>query len=148
MKRFIFILGFMIFLIFLSCKSRETQTSLNDTNVNAKYDNFKFQFKDFESFYEKFISDSIYQISRTKFPIKGCYEGLDDKREWTKDNWPLMKWDLRQEIKETSDSLVIEQYENKFFFGSYCRGCGFSFEMEFEKTDNEWFLTYRQENNF
>lgn len=60
----------------------------------------------------------------------------------------MIKWDLREEIKRSDDSLFIEQTDNRFFFGSYCRDCGFSFEMTFEKIREEWFLTYRQESNY
>jgi hypothetical protein len=66
-------------LIFLgSCRSlQKEKSSHNDTQETRKisqYDNFKFKYADFEIFYNKFISDSIFQISRIMFPIKGHYE--------------------------------------------------------------------------
>ncbi|WP_028982235.1 DUF4348 domain-containing protein [Sporocytophaga myxococcoides] len=113
------------------------------------YDFSKFVFvsKDFESFYEKFQSDSVFQISRVKFPIKGQYQDYDDQHNWTKKEWPLMKWDFRKSV-ESSDSISIQQDSVKFFYGAYCRGCGFFFEMQFDKIKGEWSLTYRQENNY
>lgn len=113
-----------------------------------QYNDFKFKSADFEVFYNNFISDSIFQISRIKFPIKGCYVDYEQNKKWNKETWPMIKWDLREEIKRSDDSLFIEQTDNRFFFGSYCRDCGFSFEMTFEKIREEWFLTYRQENNY
>jgi hypothetical protein len=105
-----------------------------------------FKYKDFETFYLQFIKDSIFQISRVKFPIKGQYQDYDTSIEWSKSKWINMDWDLRDEF-DYEDSIHVTQTNKKFFYGSYCE-CGFSFEMEFNKINNNWFLTYRQENNF
>jgi hypothetical protein len=145
------ILFWLTFLLMIgSCSnSKNQQSSIKDQTREAnKYENFKFEYNDFEVFYDKFISDSIFQISRVKFPIKGVYADYEGEIEWTKEKWPFMKWDVREEIKKTQDSISISQSKDRFFFGSYCLDCGFSFEMTFDKIENEWFLTYRQENNY
>lgn len=143
----IFIL--IIFSIF-SCNvsNRQPGSNNNESESSSNFENFKFQYQDFELFYDKFISDSIYQISKVRFPIKGVFADYEGEKEWTKETWPFMKWDLRKEIKNTDDSIAIDQSKNRLFFGTYCRGCGFSFEMAFEKIYQEWYLTYRQENNY
>lgn len=125
-------------------------TEVNKKDISTKSEKAGFYFEDssFEMFYEKFKSDSLFQMNRIKFPIKGNYRSYDQERNWSKENWIQMDWDLRTELNNPDDSVSIIQDNHKFFFGTYCRDCGFSFEMEFEKTDNEWFLTYRQENNF
>jgi hypothetical protein len=76
------------------------------------------------------------------------YESYDEEREWTRKEWPVMKWDFRKEMNQGDDSVAIEQNDAKFFLGSYCRHCGFSFEMQFDRIEGKWFLTYRQENNY
>jgi hypothetical protein len=128
--------------------NRESGTRTDQLDKYANLEKFEFQFKDFEIFYDKFISDSIYQITKVQFPIKGVLADYEGEKEWTKETWPFMKWDLRKEIRNTDDSITIDQSNDRFFFGSYCRDCGFSFEMSFDKNDNEWYLTYRQENNY
>ena len=146
--------NFLIFILIVgssfSCKvsNRQPVENVNETKQATNFKDFKFQYQDFEIFYDKFITDPIYQISKVKFPIKGVYADYEGEKEWTKETWPFMKWDLRKEIKNTEDSISIEQSENRLFFGTYCGGCGFSFEMAFDKIENDWFLTYRQENNY
>jgi hypothetical protein len=109
---------------------------------------FEFKSPDFEEFYNLFISDSAFQVTRVKFPIDGNYQDYESEHEWTKESWKFIKWDFRDEISNSQDSIVVEQDSIKFFFGSYCVDCGFSFEMQFDKIDEQWLLTYRQENNF
>ena len=87
-------------------------------------------------------------MSRINFPIEGKYQDYEEKRKWTKDNWVLMTWDFRKEMNNQEDSTSIIQDSSTFFYGSYCKECGFSFEMRFNKIKKQWFLTYRQENNY
>lgn len=131
-----------------SCRSHHSDTTETQAKRKSPYANFKFESTEFESFYTKFISDSLFQISRIKFPIGGQIADYEGERNWEKNTWPMLKWNLREEIINTSDSLSIQQTDKKFFFGSYCLDCGFSFEMAFEKIKDEWYMTYRQENNF
>lgn len=109
---------------------------------------FDFTDKNFEIFYDKFKSDSIFQMNHIKFPIKGQYEDYKKEKKWNKKKWPLMTWDFRKVMLESLDRISIEQDSVKFFYGSYCVDCGFSFEMQFDKIGDAWFLTYRQENNY
>ncbi len=109
---------------------------------------FDFVATDFKAFYEQFKNDSVFQMSRVKFPISGQYQDYEEQSKWTKYNWELMTWDFRKEMNNTDDSVSIIQDSLKFFFGSYCKNCGFSFEMQFNKIDGQWYLTHRQENNY
>lgn len=117
--------------------------------VSSKYlETFTFKDSSFEAFYLRFISDSTFQLNHIDFPIKGRYHSYETEKEWTKNDWPYIFWDLRNKINTTDDSLSIQQNSHSFFYGSYCTDCGFSFEMEFTKKSSEWNLSYRQENNY
>lgn len=116
---------------------------------NIQFTNPKFETTDiFDEFYDKFIADSIFQMSRIKFPIKGNYTDYSGSESWTEENWPLLDWDYREEIKKTTDSVSVIETDSSFYFGTFCQDCGFSFWMQFEKFDGKWFLSGRQENNF
>lgn len=106
--------------------------------------------KGFEAFYGRFISDPAYQVAHLRFPMEGGYSGHDDEREWMPKDWPVMRWDMRDvSLKETpDDTIVLEEKGDTVSYGLYCGGCGFSLEIRFEKLDGEWWLVYRQENNF
>lgn len=148
-------------LLFLnSCKFNEGKTThtiktneilmLDSSEIKQSYysQNFKFKHQDFEAFYTQFIKDSLFQLARTKFPIKGCYSDYEGDQQWKKTAWPMIKWDLRNELNSSQDSISIQQSNTDFFFGEYCLDCGFSYEMKFQKENNTWLLVYRQENNF
>jgi len=118
------------------------------TNTNKSEQEFDFTSENFKIFYEQFKSDTIFQMSRIKFPIDGQYQDYAEERKWSKDNWILMTWDFRKEMNNQEDSVSILQDSSTFFYGSYCKECGFSFEMRFNKLEGQWFLTHRQENNY
>jgi len=102
----------------------------------------------FNTFYDKFISDTSFQIERVQFPLKGGLTTYGEETKWTKDDWPYMRWSYLDEMRKSEDSIVSWQNDNAFYFGEFCRDCGFSFWMQFEKIDKKWMLVERQENNF
>ncbi len=109
---------------------------------------FKFNSTEFDRFYNKFINDSLFQLSRVSFPIDGGLADYEGEKKWYIESWPMIKWDLRHEMNNSSDSFFVDQTDSSVFWGSYCRDCGFSAEVKFQKKSGEWFLVYRQENNF
>ena len=142
---------FFAILIFTSCgKDTGKKTNLAELQPQPTKElaSFKFKSADFETFYGRFISDSLFQMNRIQFPLEGKYQGYGNEKEWAKENWPLISWDFREVMNSSDDSISIQQNDTTFFFGTYCKDCGFSFEMEFEQFDEDWYLTYRQENNY
>ena len=142
---------FFAFGLISSCHfsdNKKPQTNKELNIFNIKHSKTKIKFKDFEHFYNKFISDSLFQISNIKFPIKGVYADYEGEEAWTKEKWPLIKVNLTENNTNSVDSISINQSEKSFFYGNYCTDCGFSFEMSFKKIKHQWYLIYRQENNF
>ncbi|KXX68229.1 hypothetical protein [Flammeovirga sp. SJP92] len=147
------ILPLFFSILLLSCSFEKKEVQHEEATSFPQY-----AFKDstFAPFYNQFISDSAFQITHTKFPISGSYNSYEEERKWSKEQWPMMRWDLRNELENMKesytiadqDSIVLNEENGKLFFGIYCLNCGFSFEMEFEKIAEEWYLIYRQENNF
>lgn len=142
---------FFAFVLISSCYFTDNKKPLTNKVLDifkTKQAKTKIKFKDFEHFYNKFISDSLFQISNIKFPIQGVYADHEGEEEWTKEKWPLIKFNLTENNTESVDSIYIIQSENSFFYGNYCTDCGFSFEMSFKKIKHQWYLVYRQENNY
>ena len=102
----------------------------------------------FQTFYAQFISDSVFQLSSIDFPIRGQYEDYETQRPWKRETWPLINWDLYDTQANLGDSISIVQDSLSFFYGVYSRDSGLSFEMEFEKHEGKWWMSYRQENNY
>ena len=91
---------------------------------------FEFLYSDTEIFFNRFMSDSIFQLSHVSFPLEGTYETYDESRKWRYDNWNYMSWDINQVVYNTDDSVSVIQEPSEFFLGTYCKECGFSFELK------------------
>lgn len=118
-------------------------------NASIKSDttNFTLQHPDFTSFYEKFISDTVFQLANTQFPLNGVSQNHEEVKKWKKEGYPFILWDLRENLSTIHDSVSVIQNRSELFYGRYCRECGFYLEMNFKKLDEKWMLVYRFENN-
>lgn len=79
----------LLFIIIVACKPvSKTNNSLSENEtVNGLPD-------DFLSFYDKFHSDSIYQIEHIVFPLEGVMYDEDNqklKKVWSQENWTIHK---------------------------------------------------------
>jgi hypothetical protein len=143
MKNTVFFLSLIIFCI--SCNAQTKNES-------------------FESFYDKFLNDSSFQINRIVFPLPGGYLSAGDRipsdvakelgieveeeKEyyWEKDGWiALKKIDLdttiyKTEIKRINDSVVHVR--------DYIKASGFEVIGHYKQKENKWYLVYYDESNF
>lgn len=97
--------------------------------------------EDFETFYEKFVSDNNFQIERVKFPVKGeNIIGYDESEQWTIDNWQYLN-----HIDKAAKRLKVEtnKTESRVDYKVYLPGTGFSVSYSFELIDGKWYLTER-----
>lgn len=131
-------LPLIVFIIVMSCNTNTVQEKELDYDIS------------FNKFYEKFVMDRSFQLSRIKFPLKGKYlDGetisLDDTASnldytWNRDNWDLIK--KVEKLDESlynfkqieTDTLVVRKIEGK--------GVGFKFEETYKKIDHKWYLVY------
>jgi len=108
-----------------------SESGLMNTKTNAE----------FESFYKKFLTDSVYQMQHTQFPLAGGVFECEEVIDWQTEGWSMMKDDIRS-FNPGLDSLITG------FSGSVCRfelvrkEVGTYKVMEFKKTDGEWKLVY------
>lgn len=108
--------------------------------------------EDFVQFYNKFHSDSAYQMAHIQFPLEGYPSGnLADSIKNVNDfRWTADKW-IMHRLPQFSDSLYSRQFEQpmpimvneiiiekKRNYGTLRR---------FLKRDNEWFLIFYSDMN-
>jgi hypothetical protein len=96
----------------------------------------------FDVFYEKFHSDTAFQLSRVVFPLPGVnteeMSVLDSVYFWEREDWEYHqkpKIDASDEYGidiQKTDSVVEEVIYSKI--------PGFVFKREFKKIDGEWYL--------
>lgn len=146
--KYLFKMVNLISLIFVitSCQQTVTiETSVATEPIIPVEDLAKSQ-TDFEKFYQKFISDSVFQINHILWPLKGMYIDYNIEKKWTKENWQLISWDYIND--KTTTATKVNETDSMVTINYHCSDCGFSFEMQFKKINQEWMLVQRQENNF
>ena len=120
----------IILLTFISCNRFQTKEKKNIT---------KYSKENFDTFYDKFHNDSLFQISRLKFPLKGGPDRGDINEAWTKENWHILKTEI-YDVDTTKYKVFYEKKEKSFKEKVWIENSGFSFEYNFELIDNKWFL--------
>jgi hypothetical protein len=108
---------------------------------------FQKENENFDTFNVNFHSDSIFQMSRINFPIRGQLIDGFENHDWNAKNWQFITTEvgsknLPKEFREKvikTDSLVIENI--------WIENSGFKLERQFKKMNSQWFLTYYNEVN-
>ncbi|GIV31628.1 MAG: hypothetical protein KatS3mg029_0979 [Saprospiraceae bacterium] len=102
--------------------------------------------EDFKAFYQRFHSDSLYQMEHIVFPLEGLPDKADgatiaaDTFRWTPENWRFQRAvdfevsDFTRHIIPINDVMVREYIVHKT--GE------FGMERRFAKMGNEWYLIY------
>jgi len=111
-----------------------TAVSLEDTN------------KDFRTFFEKFHTDSLYQMAHLSSPVTGIPSMVEDESLLDGSyEWPRSEWKMHKAFNNIGDeyarnyvvankSLIIENIKHKV--------SNFGMERRFVKENGEWYLSY------
>lgn len=132
MTKFLSIISFLV--LFSAC----AETASSETETAAAID-------DFNEFYEKFHSDSLYQKEHVLFPLQGIPSNADsailaDKTfRWQEENWVTQrKLPSNSEFSSTiipvDEGLMIERIMH--YTGDY------AMERRFAKMSGDWKLIY------
>lgn len=124
----------LLLLVFISCQKTETKTVVSNP-------------ENFEAFNKQFHSDSLFQLSRVAFPIKGWHIDGTNRSKWTKETWEMHKTPVQDKSPypeynhnlTITDSLITEKL--------WLKESGFDFERRFKLIDNKWFLVYCKDIN-
>lgn len=124
----------IIFFMILSCarKKVETSTPIKETKMIMN--------ESFDKFYNKFHTDSVFQISRLYTPISGKSTDHDTTFNWTKQNWELIKFKIRD--LDTS-KFKINIIQNESYVKEkveYKNESGFHFESVYKLIEGKWYL--------
>lgn len=120
-------------IIFTNCQSSQKISKENNL-INESVE-------DFDMFYDKFHEDSLFQVSRIKFPLGGLsVEGVN-KTPWTRENLPLLVTKI-YDIDTTKYKATYSKTNKTFTQKVWIENSGFSSEYRFELIDNKWYLVY------
>lgn len=116
-------ISILIILFLISCGTKPTNSTITDQGADSLTISKKIDQEDFNEFFKKFTTDSVFQVERTKFPFRVIWmtEDGETTHETEKDNWThsTFYYDdsyasrqvdaYTQKIKQYSDSVVLEQ---------------------------------------
>lgn len=139
-----------LFLLFLAgvslfaCRSKSDSVAASETISMALPSELP---ADFVAFYQKFHTDSLYQMGHIIWPLLGQTSVQVDSThsekqptQWQKENWRMhravdfSKGDFLQEWTPMSETLLIERIRTT--------GANYVLERRFAKSGNEWELIY------
>ena len=134
-------------LIINSCKQKTEKAPETATEKITK------SIENFESFYDKFYSDSVFQFSRINFPLKGgevlgdnyvpsdiAGEESEERKEWNLEDFGVM---LKEINGYPSDyKSEIDKSENLIKEKIYLPESGYYEIRHYVLKENEWYLDY------
>lgn len=100
--------------------------------------------EEFSVFYERFHSDSVFQMSRIRFPLSGIMEIGKEEIPWTPEKWELMRTRIYQ-VDTTQFKTKVKLKKKYFEQTLWIEGTNFSSKRRFELLGNRWFLVYAYE---
>jgi len=135
-------LPLLLLVLFLACKNQnqDTASSANtDTEAPALPAGFS-------EFYQKFHSDSLYQVEHIVFPLEGLPNNADSSTvasknfHWTPENWRMQHpfdfqvSEYKREIVPLTESIVMERIVHQ--------SGQFGMVRRFAVVGGEWHLIY------
>jgi len=123
-------------------KTAEPNGKSSETTVSRK----KSKVENFDKFYDRFHTDSAFQMSRIKFPLGGGYHTVDNSTKWTAENWHLMTTRV-YDIDKNKYKATYSKTETTFTQKIWIDSAGLFVECRFELVDGKWFLVYMNDEN-
>lgn len=102
---------------------------------------------EFQNFYAKFISDSIFQIESIDISFLAVMAECESTVILNPSNWTFFRYDFRLDFDNRLDSNAIYYNEQKFYFQQFRKEVGLLFCIGFEKTNGFWLLTLYEDVN-
>ena len=130
-------IGLCILILFATCKT--TRHSATNVSISTSAENF-------DEFYNKFHSDSLFQMSRIQFPLIGKSIDAKGEKNWTMENWELMRTRIF-DVDTTEYKITYKKYPRQFTQKAWLEDSGFSSECRFELINKKWFLVYVLDHN-
>lgn len=109
--------------------------------------------KNFLDFYERFISDSLFQYDRINFQrLTGIISECDTTITLNASNWLFRSWNFtlyfnRHEDPDVTWSDFIYSSDSTFYYEFILEEVGIVYQAGFEKLNENWYLTFYRETN-
>ena len=127
-----------VVILMTSCKSSKSNSTKDFVNKSS--------IENFDEFYNRFHTDSLFQMSRIKFPLKGVKVDWEGEKKWSEENWITMKtkiYDVDTSQFKTEYKKTDESFTEKFGI----EDSGYFSEYRFNLIHKKWYLVYANEQN-
>lgn len=129
----------LFYFIILSCQNSK-YFDMKSENDHVKKSQSEYDHLEFDKFFKKFHSDSLFQLSRIIFPLAGeNIDGWERDSLWYKEDWTL----------HTNLQIDTSIYKEEFIYSDslvkqivFIEGSGFYVERHFKLINGEWYLVY------
>ncbi|MFN7045969.1 MAG: hypothetical protein ACK4M1_12300 [Flavobacterium sp.] len=120
----------------------------NKHEINRIYesDNRKIIIENFDGFYDKFHKDSVFQMSRIKFPLDGVKFDSGEEIKWSKNNWTILKTKIF-DVDTSEFKIEYKKNNDSFYQKFWIENSGFWGEYKFGLIENKWYLVYAVDHN-
>ncbi len=142
--RFIFVLSLYFSLVFIAACNKKTDNHKEVSTELAQDKECSVQ-EDFDEFFLKFHSDSMFQMNRIIFPLEGFRsegEEIDSAFYWNKEDWVLHENTHIDTTIFTEEKVVSE---TEIIHKVYIKDSGFYIERVFNLINCKWYLVYYEE---
>jgi hypothetical protein len=100
----------------------------------------------FDTFYNRFTTDSAFQISRVIFPLKGAkyflnYMMEEDSIPWIKDKWEFSRINIYK-LDTIRYGTEINVQESDVDENIWTKNSGLGMERRFKLMSGKWYLVY------
>lgn len=141
-----FIVGVVFTTITLVIIQRNDAIASNETPIENSTSKATTAPDDFEEFYTRFHTDSVFQLSRILFPLAGIPAAADSLTlsnggfMWQQEDWTIhrpfdaMGGEFIQELQKVDETLVLDKIQHKS--GQY------GMQRRFAKFEDGWYLIY------
>lgn len=129
-----------VLLSFSACKNKATEASASEQPV--------YQSPEFQDFYKRFSTDSVYQLEHVVFPLEGMRAPVDTADVTDPDfRWKMEDWVIHKPYDDANGTFIREFNSiNGVVIEKISDNSGtFSMERRFGKLSSGWHLIYYRE---
>jgi hypothetical protein len=143
--KYYFSFGLMLILA-LSCNNIKKENQKIESLINKN--------ESFNDFFNRFSTDSVFRISRVKFPLKGFNSDETDVNSkdkpylWSKEDWAFYaEEDFNPKSEDVKKTDTIKT-DTSVIYRIYKEDSGYDIQYKFEESKNKWFLVYYSHKDF
>lgn len=134
-------LGLITIILVISLNNCKSTNNTASTETNKKSSN-----ENFDEFYNRFHTDSLFQMSRIKFPLECKKIDWEGEKTWSEKSWKTIKVKIF-DVDISEFKTEYRKTDNSFIEKFWIEDSGYVSEYRFNLIHKKWYLVYANELN-